>query len=97
MSADLYIDLTIAFPSKNYPKRTPQMSKSLHWIKSYVGFNFWDEGGARFPDYRIVGGGRFADDYRIVRRREGGAWINNIGVYKNRQKVAPILNSVTCV
>ena len=29
------MDLTIGLPSKNYPKRTPYISKSINWIKSY--------------------------------------------------------------
>ena len=39
MSADLHTDLTIELVMKNYPKMTPHMSKSLHWIKSYVDFS----------------------------------------------------------
>ena len=36
MSADVYSDLTIGLASKNYPKISPHMLKSVHWIKSYV-------------------------------------------------------------
>ena len=35
MSADVYTDLTIGLGMKNYPKLTPHMLKSLHWLPSY--------------------------------------------------------------
>ena len=35
MSADVYSDLTIGLASKNYPKMTPHMLKSAHWLQSY--------------------------------------------------------------
>ena len=35
MSADLYIYLTIGLGFKNYPKLTPHMLKSIHWVLSY--------------------------------------------------------------
>ena len=38
MSADLYSDLTIGLGFKNYPKLTPQMSKSIQWVQSYDHF-----------------------------------------------------------
>ena len=35
MSADVYTDLTNGLGMKNYPKLTPHMLKSLHWLPSY--------------------------------------------------------------
>ena len=32
--------ITIGLPWKNYPKMTPVMSKSIHWIKSYSNISF---------------------------------------------------------
>ena len=36
MSADVYSELTIGLVMKNYPKMTPHMLKSIHWLQSYV-------------------------------------------------------------
>ena len=36
MSADVCSDLTIGLASKNYPKMTPHMLKSVHWFQSLV-------------------------------------------------------------
>ena len=40
MSADLYSDLTNQLSSKNYPKMTPHMLKSIHSVQSYGYFIF---------------------------------------------------------
>ena len=35
MSAEVNSDLTIGWGLSNYPKMTPYMAKSIHYIKSY--------------------------------------------------------------
>ena len=53
MSADLYCYLTIGLGFKNYPKFTPQMLKSIHWVQTYGHFIFHVNGFVQLPHHLI--------------------------------------------
>ena len=53
MSADVQSNLTIWLDLKNYPKRTLQVSKSVHWIRSYGDVFFHVSWCVQWPHHLI--------------------------------------------